>query len=40
MTQAPLNPVVAEVTARIIDRSRDSRADYLARIDADRKSVV
>jgi phosphogluconate dehydratase len=34
MTQAPLNPVVAEVTARIIDRSRDSRADYLARIDA------
>ncbi len=34
MTQAPLNPVVAEVTARIIARSRDSRADYLARIDA------
>ena len=34
MTQAPLNPVVAEVTARIIARSRDSRADYLARIEA------
>ena len=34
MTQAQLHPVVAEVTARIIDRSRDSRADYLARIEA------
>ncbi len=34
MTQAKLNPVVAEVTARIIDRSRDSRGDYLARIAA------
>ena len=34
MTQSQLHPVVAEVTARIIDRSRDSRADYLARIEA------
>jgi len=30
----PLHPVVAEVTARIVERSRDSRAAYLARIDA------
>ena len=30
----PLHPVLAEVTARIIERSRDSRAAYLARIDA------
>ncbi|MGN2243487.1 phosphogluconate dehydratase [Frateuria sp. GZRR33] len=29
-----LHPVVAEVTARLIERSRDSRAAYLARIDA------
>ncbi|MCX7513283.1 phosphogluconate dehydratase [Frateuria sp. STR12] len=29
-----LHPVVAEVTARIIERSRQSRAAYLARIDA------
>jgi len=28
-----LNPVVAEVTARIADRSRSTRADYLARIE-------
>ena len=32
MTSAPLNPVVAEVTARIIRRSRDSRAAYLDQI--------
>jgi phosphogluconate dehydratase len=31
---SPLNPVVAEVTARIAERSRESRAAYLARIDA------
>ena len=30
----PLHPIVAEVTARIASRSRKSRADYLARIDA------
>ncbi|MEI7035301.1 phosphogluconate dehydratase [Fulvimonas yonginensis] len=30
----PLHPVVAEVTARIVERSRASRAAYLARIDA------
>lgn len=29
-----LNPVVAEVTARIIERSRKTRADYLRRMDA------
>jgi phosphogluconate dehydratase len=32
----PLNPVVAEVTARIVERSRDSRAAYLERIAAAR----
>src|SRR5690606_22461698 len=30
----PLNPVVAEVTARIVERSRETRADYLRRMDA------
>ncbi|KAB8192093.1 phosphogluconate dehydratase [Lysobacter maris] len=30
---SPLNPIVAEVTERIRERSRDSRAAYLARID-------
>ena len=29
-----LHPVIAEVTARLIERSRESRAAYLARIDA------
>lgn len=29
-----LNPVVAEVTARIVERSRKTRADYLRRMDA------
>ena len=29
-----MNPVVAEVTARIVERSRDSRRDYLERMDA------
>ncbi|MBD8880115.1 phosphogluconate dehydratase [Rhodanobacter sp. 7MK24] len=33
----PLHPVVAEVTSRIAARSRKSRADYLARIDAARR---
>ncbi|MHB8678301.1 MAG: phosphogluconate dehydratase [Rudaea sp.] len=32
----PLNPIVAEVTGRITERSRDSRARYLQRIDAAR----
>jgi phosphogluconate dehydratase len=32
----PLNRVVAEVTARIAERSRESRARYLAKIDAAR----
>ena len=31
-----MHPVTAEVTERIIARSRDSRADYLARIEAAR----
>ena len=32
----PLNPVIAEVTARIRERSRETRADYLARMAAAR----
>ncbi len=32
--QPPLHPVVADVTATIIERSRESRARYLARIEA------
>jgi phosphogluconate dehydratase len=35
-TSPPLNPVVAAVTERIVERSRESRAAYLARIDAAR----
>ncbi|HET6806600.1 MAG TPA: phosphogluconate dehydratase [Frateuria sp.] len=31
---SPLHPVVAEVTARLIERSRETRAAYLARIEA------
>ena len=31
-----LHPVVAEVTQRIVERSRESRAKYLAKIDAAR----
>jgi phosphogluconate dehydratase len=34
----PLNPVVADVTARIVERSRPTRAAYLARIDQARAS--
>ncbi|WP_439475881.1 phosphogluconate dehydratase [Brevundimonas sp.] len=33
-----LNPVVAEVTARIVERSKATRADYLRRMDAARSS--
>jgi len=33
-----LNPVVAKVTARIVERSRATRADYLRRMDAARDS--
>ena len=33
-----LHPVVAEVTARIVERSRETRADYLRRMDAARAS--
>ncbi|MBL8772773.1 MAG: phosphogluconate dehydratase [Phenylobacterium sp.] len=35
---APLNPVTAEVTQRIVERSRESRADYLARMAAAREA--
>ena len=35
-----LNPVVAEVTARIVERSRATRADYLRRMDAAAASGV
>ncbi len=35
-----LNPVVAKVTARIIERSRETRADYLRRMDAARDNGV
>ncbi len=34
MPNAPLHPIVAEVTARIVARSRSSRDAYLARIEA------
>jgi phosphogluconate dehydratase len=33
-----LNPVVAKVTARIVERSKATRADYLSRMDAARDS--
>jgi phosphogluconate dehydratase len=33
-----LNPVVAEVTARIVERSKTTRADYIRRMDAARDS--
>jgi len=33
-----LNPVVAEVTARIVERSRATRSDYIRRMDAGRDS--
>ncbi|WP_298743408.1 phosphogluconate dehydratase [uncultured Brevundimonas sp.] len=35
-----LNPVVAEVTARIVERSRETRAGYLRRMDAARDKGV
>ena len=34
----PLHPVVAEVTARIVERSKATRADYLRRMDVARDS--
>ena len=33
MSTAALHPAVERVTARIAERSRDSRGDYLARMD-------
>jgi len=33
-----MHPVIAETTARIVDRSRQSRADYLERMEAARQS--
>jgi len=38
MARPELNPVVAAVTARIIERSRELRADYIRRMDAARDS--
>ena len=32
----PMHPVTADVTQRIIERSREGRADYLARMEAAR----
>ncbi|MBU1347987.1 MAG: phosphogluconate dehydratase [Alphaproteobacteria bacterium] len=36
----PLHPGVAEVTARIVERSKDTRADYIRRMDGARDSGV
>ena len=33
-----MNPVIAEVTARIAERSREARAAYLTQIDAAREA--
>src|SRR4051812_2229712 len=33
----PLHPAIAEITARIVERSRDTRADYLARMEESRR---
>src|ERR1700744_2350879 len=38
MTERALHPKIAEVTARIIERSRHTRADYLARMRAARET--
>jgi phosphogluconate dehydratase len=38
MTQVPLNAVLAEVTAAVVERSRAGRAAYLERIEAARNS--
>ncbi|MBU2418023.1 MAG: phosphogluconate dehydratase, partial [Alphaproteobacteria bacterium] len=35
-----LHPVVAEVTQRIIERSKETRTDYIRRMDAARDSGV
>ncbi len=35
-----LHPVVAEVTARIVERSRETRTDYIRRMDAARDSGI
>ena len=35
---ATLHPVVERVTARIVERSKRSRGDYLARMDAAREA--
>ena len=36
----PLHPVVAEVTQRIVERSKETRADYLRRMDAARDAGI
>ena len=33
-----MHPVTAEVTARIVERSRETRADYLERMEAARQA--
>jgi phosphogluconate dehydratase len=33
-----MHPVTAEVTERIVERSRETRADYLARMEAARST--
>ena len=33
-----MHPVTAEVTERIVERSRETRADYLARMEAARSA--
>jgi phosphogluconate dehydratase len=38
MNPVPLNPVTAEVTERIVERSRASRAEYLERMEAARSA--
>ena len=35
-----MHPVTAEVTERIVERSRETRADYLERMEAARSSGV
>jgi len=35
-----INAKIAEITARIQERSRDTRADYVARMEAARNSKV
>ena len=38
LKEAPVHPVTAEVTERIVERSREARADYLDRMEAARRA--